>query len=99
MRTIKRTSQFKSDFKRLLRERAKRKFPAFYEEIESLIQALANDRPLDEKYADHALTGNWNGYRDCHIRPDLVLLYRYGSDGALELLVLVRLGSHSELRL
>lgn len=42
MRTIKRTTQFKSDFKRLLREKARRKFPEFYEEFESIIQKLAD---------------------------------------------------------
>lgn len=46
MRTIKRTTQFKSDFKRLLREKARRKFPDFYEEFESIIQKLADDCPL-----------------------------------------------------
>ena len=99
MRAIKRTTQFKSDFKRLLREKSRRKFPEFYEEFESIIQKLADDCPLEEKYADHALAGNWRGYRDCHIRPDLVLIYRYDSEKTLELLVLARLGSLSELRL
>jgi mRNA interferase YafQ len=58
--------------------------------------ALANDKPLAEKYRDHALTGEWKDYRDCHIKPDLVLIYRKPDE---EVLQLVRLGSHSELGL
>lgn len=55
--------------------------------------------PLDIKYNDHALKNDWDGFRDCHIRPDLVLIYRLSSEDTVELLVLTRLGSHSELGL
>ena len=50
--------------------------------------------PLDPRYRDHALSGDWAGFRDCHIKPDLVLIYAK-PDGAT--LRLARLGSHSEV--
>jgi mRNA interferase YafQ len=55
-----------------------------------------NNQTLPEKHRDHSLTGDWLGHRDCHIKPDLVLIYRTPND---EVLQLVRLGSHSELGL
>lgn len=60
------------------------------------MQTLSNDEPLAEKYRDHALVGDWNEHRDCHVKPDLILIYRKSSEGVLQL---VRLGSHSELGL
>ncbi len=57
---------------------------------------LVVDRRLPWCYHDHALTGEWKDYRDCHVRPDLVLIYR---NPDAEHLDLVRLGSHSELGL
>ncbi|OXE35218.1 MAG: type II toxin-antitoxin system mRNA interferase toxin, RelE/StbE family [Phenylobacterium zucineum] len=61
-----------------------------------IITALALDEPLGPQRRDHALTGDWKDHRDCHIRPDLVLIYRRIDDHVLQL---VRLGSHSELGL
>jgi mRNA interferase YafQ len=57
---------------------------------------LAKDEPLPHRYFDHALGGEWNDHRDCHVRPDLILIYRKSDAASLEL---VRLGSHSELGL
>jgi mRNA interferase YafQ len=54
-----------------------------------------SDTPLPPHYKDHALTGNWLDYRDCHLKPDLVLIYQITDND----LILVRLGSHSELSL
>ena len=59
-----------------------------------LLRELATDQPLDTTRCDHALGGEWRGHRDCHVRPDLVLIYRKPDDETLQL---VRLGSHSEL--
>jgi len=41
-----------------------------------VLTALAKDRPLEPRYRDHALTGDWNDHRDCHVKPDLVLIYQ-----------------------
>lgn len=53
-------------------------------ELIDVVYHLLHAIPLPEKYRDHALTGNWKGYRDCHIKPDLVLIYRI-TDDTLEL--------------
>ncbi|WP_437438509.1 type II toxin-antitoxin system YafQ family toxin [Azotobacter vinelandii] len=64
--------------------------------LASILDLLVIDKPLPAKYRDHSLSGNWADHRDCHIKSDLVLLYRKPDDEALQL---VRLGSHSELGL
>ncbi len=61
-----------------------------------MVKALAENEPLKAHWRDHALTGQWRNFRDCHIKPDLVLIYRKPNTKTLELL---RLGLHSELRL
>ena len=85
MRKLDRTNQFKRDFK---------KHGELNTALIEVLYKLLHDESLPEKYRDHALTGDLKDIRDCHIRPDLVLLYRYIDD---EWLQLVRLGSHSEL--
>ena len=65
-------------------------------ELMPVVKALADDLPLEPRHRDHALTGDWKDHRDCHVKPDLVLIYRK-PDG--EVLQLVRLGLHSELGL
>jgi mRNA interferase YafQ len=65
-------------------------------DLAAIVIALAQDQPLATKHRDHALTGQWRDFRDCHIRPDLVLIYRKPEPETLQL---VRLGSHSELGL
>jgi mRNA interferase YafQ len=64
--------------------------------MKPVLQALANDQAIEPRHRDHALTGEWKDHRDCHIKPDLVLIYRKPDDETLQL---VRLGSHSELGL
>lgn len=61
-----------------------------------MLRSLAGDAPLAGKYRDHPLSGEWQGFRDCHVKPDLVLIYEKPDP---ETLRLVRLGSHSELGL
>jgi mRNA interferase YafQ len=58
------------------------------------VNSLAADIPLEHRNFDHALSGEWKDHRDCHLKPDLVLIYRKPDADSLEL---VRLGSHSEL--
>ncbi|MCL2122663.1 MAG: type II toxin-antitoxin system YafQ family toxin [Desulfovibrionaceae bacterium] len=88
-REISRTSAFKRDFKR------EKKTDRLLESILApVLSALVNDTPLASKYRDHALTGDWLPNRDCHIKPDLILIYQKPDE---ETLLLMRLGSHSEL--
>ncbi len=63
-------------------------------ELWEVVDTLARDIPLPYSYHDHPLHGDREGSRDCHIRPDFVLLYRYEDD---DVLILERLGSHSEI--
>ncbi|EAI9092540.1 type II toxin-antitoxin system YafQ family toxin [Campylobacter coli] len=67
------------------------------EELETdiIINRLANDETLEEKYKDHALKGNYIGFRECHIKPDLLLVYRKRDD-ILEL-YLANLGNHNNI--
>lgn len=78
--------QFKRDVKKQFLELAT-------VEWAEVLTCLVNDLPLAEKYRDHALVNDKNGYRDCHIKPDLVLIYGRKENT----LILVRLGSHSEI--
>lgn len=93
MRTIRRTTRFKKDFKREIRGRHGQHLDALLREALAL---LAFDTPMPERYRDHSLTGEWRDHLDCHLRPDLVLIYRKPDAIHLDL---VRLGSHSELGL
>ncbi|MFY9289383.1 MAG: type II toxin-antitoxin system YafQ family toxin [Methylorubrum rhodinum] len=91
MRTIERTTQFKRDFKRERKGRHRATLPA---DLTAVISDLAADQPLAPRLRDHALTGDWHDHRDCHVKPDLVLIYRLVGTETLQL---VRLGSHAEL--
>ncbi len=93
MRELKRTGQFKRDYRREKSGKLGKKLDDLLREV---IALLLEDKPLPRRAVDHQLTGEWSDHRDCHIRPDLVLIYRKPDDTSLEL---VRLGSHSELGL
>ncbi|EJF77821.1 mRNA interferase YafQ [Candidatus Bartonella washoeensis] len=93
MREIVYTRSFRRDLKR---ESRGRYATALEEDLLLVVKALAEDKPLEAHWRDHVLTGQWRNCRDCHIKPDLVLIYRKPDAKTLELL---RLGSHSELRL
>lgn len=93
MRTIEPTTAFRRDFKR------EGKGPhrgALHTDFRQIIEVLAADIPLEARHRDHALTGQWKDYRDCHVKPDLVLIYRLIGEDRL---ILARLGSHSQLDL
>jgi mRNA interferase YafQ len=87
MLLIKKTTQFKKDFKKALKQNKD------IELLKSVIVQLSNREKLEAKYSDHQLSGNLKQYRDCHIEPDWVLIYK-ATDKELSL---VRIGSHSEL--
>ena len=90
MREIRFTARFKRDYKRQKTGRYQKTIDAALMEIVNL---LAADVPPPPSNVDHPLSGEWADYRDCHIRPDLILIYRKPDDEHLDL---VRLGSHSE---
>jgi mRNA interferase YafQ len=85
MRIIERSSAFKRDFK---------KHGDIDTGLIEVLYKLLNDEVLPDKYRDHSLTGDWLGYRECHVKPDLLLIYKQSDENTLRL---ARLGSHSEL--
>ena len=91
MRTIERSTAFKRDYKREAKGQHRATLDA---ELAPILTALVNDQPLPPRHRDHELGGDWRSYRECHVKPDLLLIYR--RPGA-ETLWLARLGSHSEL--
>lgn len=93
MRRIERTGRFKRDYKRESRGRHRTYLDTI---LVPVLEALANDRPLEPRHHDHALSGEWRDYRDCHLKPDLLLIYQ---KSGVDVLRLVRLGSHAELGL
>ena len=65
------------------------------DELYSVISKLANDEPLEDRYRDHSLDGNWSGHRELHIRPDWLLIYQKKEN--LLILELTRTGTHADL--
>ena len=63
--------------------------------LETVVELLLDGQTLLEKYRDHQLTGNWKGYRECHIEPDWLLVYKIYESKLI--LSLVRTGTHSDL--
>jgi len=91
MRTIERSTAFKRDYKR----EAKGQHRSVLDDLlYPILLVLATDMTLNEHHRDHSLIGNWAGYRECHIKPDLLLIYSKPDEHTLRL---ARLGSHSAL--
>ena len=86
---VKPSNQFKKDLKLA----AKRGYKI--ELLTDVIKKLANGEVLDPKYKDHQLSGNFGFYRECHIQPDWLLIYKI--DGEQLILLLSRTGTHSDL--
>ncbi len=86
---IKYTALFKRDYKRAVK-RGQR-----MELLQEAVAALAKGEPLAEKHRDHPLAGKWAGFRECHILPDWLLVYRIEDD--VLVLTLTRTGTHSDL--
>ena len=63
--------------------------------LQTVVDMLCADEPLPEKNKDHALTSKWSRYRECHITPDWLLIYKIEED--ILVLTLTRTGSHSDL--
>lgn len=89
MRRTEPTTAFRRDLKREKRGQHRN----LDQIVTDIVRLLAADDALPERNRDHALTGDWIGFRECHIRPDLLLIYEK-AEGVLRL---VRLGSHNEL--
>jgi mRNA interferase YafQ len=87
MKKISRTNKFKKDVKKM-KKRGKS-----FDVFKQVIQQLAQGEPLDEKFRDHKLIGNYVGTRECHIEPDWLLIYEVHD----EELILIRTGTHSDL--
>lgn len=85
---LKRTTRFKKDYKR-----EKKTHADLDEFLSPVIRFLSEGKALPEKLEDHPLSGEWKDHRDCHIKPDLILIYSVDDDTV----TLTRLGSHSEL--
>lgn len=88
---IQRTSAFKRDYKKALKQGRSKEL------LREVILLLADGKPLPVEKRDHALSGEWSGYRECHIAPDWLLIYRILDDKLI--LSLTRTGSHSYLEL
>jgi mRNA interferase YafQ len=86
-RTVVMTKRFEKDSKRV-RKRGKD-----MERLVEVVEALRDRRPLEPRHRDHILGGDWEGYRDCHIEPDWVLIYQLDEDTVY----LARTGSHADL--
>lgn len=89
MLTIKYQTSFKKDYKRIKKRGYNIRL------LEEVIDKLANQEELDKKYKDHALVGQWIGFRECHIAPDWLLIYQIKEDELV--LTLTRTGTHTEL--
>ena len=87
MYQIFRTTSFKKDYKKLSTSDKKL--------LKEVVIKLSNSEKLDKKYKDHKLVGNYNQCRECHLKPDLLLIYRI-QNSVLEL-SLTRVGSHADL--
>ena len=87
MKIVRRTSQFKKDAKRM------QKRGVDFSEFKEIVTSLMSGQAVDPKYRDHALTGQYKGSRECHIKPDWLLIYESTENEV----VLVRMGSHSDL--
>ena len=92
MRTIEYANAFKRDFRRT--NAVPRNANNLDELLASVLDRLVQDLPLPETNRDHGLVGNWAGFRECHLKPDLLLVYQKPNNESLRL---VRMGTHSEL--
>ena len=91
MRRIERTTAFRRDFKREKKGQHRSDLDFL---VSKLVSLLSSDMPLPDNLRDHGLSGDWQDHRECHLKPDLLLIYRKPSANVLQL---VRMGSHTEL--
>lgn len=94
MRTLRATTRYEKDLKKLFKGKSKKQRDALEDRLGSILKTLQADQSLPRNHHDHKLTGNWGGYRACHVWPDLILIYALEGGDTLWL---VRLGAHSDL--
>lgn len=87
--------KYKFDFTSRFKKAYGKLSPKDKNDTDIVIQKLLNGEVLEQKYRDHQLRGNLKGYRDCHVHPDLVLIYKKEND--ILVLTAVEIGSHSRL--
>ena len=89
MREIVQSKTFKRDYKKVATSGR-----YSVHDFLTVVEMLANDEELPHKYRDHILSGDWANHRECHIKPDWLLIYKKTEENQL---ILIRTGSHSEL--
>ena len=89
MYTLKFTNQFNKDYKLMIKQGKDISL------LDNVIEKIQKGEKLEEKYRDHALTGTYRGFRECHIQPDWLLIYFI--ENQIMTLTIVRTGSHSDL--
>lgn len=82
-------NRFKKDYAKAIKRGCKP------ENLQAVLDLLVREQPLPPKYCDHPLVGKYRGYRECHIQPDWLLIYKIENQKLL--LILSRTGSHSDL--
>ena len=90
LKSVFRTTQFKKDFKKTIQQPGHK--PELFQKV---LEYLVNEHPLPIRHRDHALSGDYTGFRECHILPDWLLIYKIEED--ILTLTLTRKGSHSDL--
>ena len=86
---VRRTAKFKKDYKRMIRRGYD------ISKLNTVIELLAENGNLPEKYLDHALKGEWLGFRECHVEPDWLLVYKIEND--VLVLTLTNTGTHADI--
>ena len=89
MLTLNATTQFRKDYKRMKKQGKNLSL------LEFVIGTLLKEEPLPEKHHDHGLSGKYTGFRECHIQPDWLLMYKQDKDRLI--LTTFRTGSHADL--
>lgn len=91
MRELQYTSRFKKDLRRELKDPHNKNLAS---ELKLLFELLVNEIPLPEEFHEHQLRGNYIGHFESHIRPDLLIIYKFVNPAGL---IAIRLGSHADL--
>lgn len=89
MLDVRYSTKFKKDYKTIIRRGYNPQL------LQDVLEILCNEQSLPSNFKDHNLTGNYEGYRECHITPDWLLIYKIEQE--ILTLLLTRTGTHSDL--